>query len=172
MREIKFRGKRIDSNEWVFFSLHDLAMNVGTVRAFGLVRTDTISQYTGLKDKNGLEIYDGDILAYTVLEDRSDGVDGIFEVKWFEQGWYEPFGNSDEYDEYRPWSNPSEDAEVVGNIYQTPEILKADELTKLIAGYEARLQEGGLGLFAEEIIREDLKKARSELDELEKGGDN
>lgn len=49
---------------------------------------------------------------------------------------------------------------------------KRDELTKLIAGYEARLQEGGLGLFAEEIIREDLKKARSELDELEKGGDN
>jgi uncharacterized phage protein (TIGR01671 family) len=65
MREIKFRGKRVDNGEWVYgYYVHsnkDL-IHEGDYGNIWVVIQETVGQFTGLKDENDKEIYEGDIV--------------------------------------------------------------------------------------------------------------
>lgn len=77
-----------------------------------------LEQYTGLKDKNGKEIYEGDVV--------DDGYSNICEIRWSEK--LAGFKAVDEKDGYATnvWL-VSEYGKVIGNVHENPELLKEEK---------------------------------------------
>ena len=135
MREILFRGKRIDNGEWVCGvptkDSHDETVIVESVfecdeylcRGANCLYADpeTVGQYTGLTDKNGTRIFEGDIVAGAVFWQASpkNGVvafkDGSFGLIWYR-------GEVEQFNAFTSMCNIV--YEVIGNVHDNPELLK------------------------------------------------
>lgn len=123
MRDIKFRAWHLD--EKIMLG-HDDACKTPIFTNSWVYRSGDVAlmQYTGLKDKNGVEIYEGDILKVRSLHYEKDiGLD----VVCFEKGCfclrYEYW--SDGLHKWRSIENyDSSDLDVVGNVHQNPGLLR------------------------------------------------
>ena len=152
MREILFRGKALDSkNIWDVgylllvknnYYIHpplssertdvDLEKDISNYNIWVYeVIPDTIGQYTGLKDKNGTKVFEGDIVA---LEDKVKKIEGIIKFGKYYQS---QFGNGLQYGFYIEWIDKPHlrkdliywidaEVEVIGNIHDNPELLGSE----------------------------------------------
>jgi uncharacterized phage protein (TIGR01671 family) len=137
MREILFRGKRKDNGEWAYgFYIRTMAFEYiycydreefsDSVFTYHAIVPETVGQYTGLKDKDGRRIFEGDILRQT------DGiVTHTISVRWCN----ERCGFAYDYtpSRYAPHKGVMtlsmyhfcpEEHEIIGNIHDAPELLK------------------------------------------------
>ncbi len=84
-----------------------------------IIDTKTVGQYTGLQDKNGTKIFEGDILS-AHLDDGYPENETMLEVVWHNNGWYGKNGKFfDDFD-----NGFEKYFEVIGNIHDNPELLQ------------------------------------------------
>lgn len=122
MRTIKFRGKRIDNGEWVYGSYAVIDMksyilfcvksDIEIVNLKYEVNPETVGQFTGLLDKNGKEIYEGDVIEFEIVIVFRNGAFRIDVDDTPLQEWI--------------WKRKRahEETGIIGNIYENPELIK------------------------------------------------
>ena len=122
MREILFRGKQRDNGEWFYGDLIHLNHCV-SIRSKDCARSvvpETVGQYTGLTDKNGRKIFEGDLIRSTETEETAI-------VQWFS-----------EHSAFMIWCKTSNQVgflyeceksiiEVIGNVHDNPELIGGEE---------------------------------------------
>lgn len=112
MREIKFRawdGKSMFNVEQITFNEAIWGCDKGRGVSIVFQPHIILMQFTGLHDKNGKEIYEGDILCWPKYEGKKNQIRWVVEWNNDRAGWTD-------------WS-PRNEAEVIGNIYENPELL-------------------------------------------------
>lgn len=129
MREILFRGKQKENGEWIYggiysnndeyFIINDsLPVNeLGSVCNGVPINPETVGQYTGLKDKNGTMIFEGDVIPYN----EDDSINLIVEWSNDYLGYFVGLGLGETIEQ------PLFDflyPEVIGNIHDNPELIK------------------------------------------------
>lgn len=127
MREILFRGKRVDNGKWVEgnYSI-DVSGRVDILPIDNLVFfeviPETVGQFTGLTDKNGKKIFEGDIAKY---ESK------VYEIKYIEK--YARFAPSNESTVFMVCAFNR--LEVIGNVHDNPELLKEGTPSEKYKGF-------------------------------------
>lgn len=120
MRTIKFRGKSLETDDWVYGFLADgnLICTWDNRRNAHEVLSITVGQFTGLTDKNGKEIYEGDVIRINL----TDGSTTISSVVWNRWGYW----GCDIYINHVVQLGLIDKVriEVVGNIHDNPELIE------------------------------------------------
>ncbi len=130
-REIKFRAKKIDNNELVigyYLPMVDkcrhyiyLALEYLNEHLRIEIDPKTLGQYTGLNDKNGKEIYEGDIVKIT--QETETFFDKVIYDNHLCSFRFEGLSG---YCDFCDWLREGAEFEVVGNIYENPELIGGD----------------------------------------------
>lgn len=139
MREILFRGKRVDNGEWIEGNLYESKMSgcyilipqvkvrqkdgavIGDTFTVHEVAHETVGQFTGLYDKNGKRIFDGDILSERP-DCNKEAYIGYVEWDDKEALWRFRFPDNLEY--FAALGTYSTSYKVIGNIHDNPELLE------------------------------------------------
>ena len=142
MREILFRGKRRDNGDWIYWDmLGHITTHTGKISKYtqktkygesyyyyayqlwNRIDHSTIGQYTGLKDKNGKRIFEGDVV---VLHGRSL-------PRWYHEGQHvvveydgSGFVPLCEYDSDCGDFVIAGECEIIGNVHDNPELMRGD----------------------------------------------
>ena len=142
MREILFRGKSVENGEWVegYYGYTPLKTSIEEVRAedffprawiadrkgFGcFVDPETVGQFTGLTDKNGVKIFEGDIVN---IKEHVSYINGWYKVVYDTRNHYWALKRDPEYSHcyltFSALNGFAEDSEVIGNIFDNPELVE------------------------------------------------
>lgn len=144
MREIKFRGKRRDNQQWIYgLPRHNSAEQIGYICGWmgdnggetyqeHEVVPESVGQFTGLLDKNKKEIYEGDILRIHSPE-NDDGMGENYEYVTveFKNGGFVVEYDFGEFDmttigwAIDMWEANSTTCEIIGNVYENIDILNS-----------------------------------------------
>lgn len=124
-REIIFRGKRIDNGEWtegylfkIWNRTYLLWGMTGDVPNMVEVKPQTVGQFTGLTDKNGKKIFEGDIVKFSHPAFNKSRI-GVISYEMNEAGFVLRYKG-----DYCWIAYIDEFYEVIGNVYDNPELLE------------------------------------------------
>ena len=135
MREILFHGKRTDNGEWVEGDVLQTRYHSGHIEYQIMPQTpvssavpvlpETIGQFTGLTDKNGVRIFEGDICRFKRFNDIHVG-EIVFNVTTasFVMRYQSIVGAYGEKATQKMLLSVCDDIEVIGNIHDNPELME------------------------------------------------
>ena len=135
MREILFHGKRTDNGEWIEGDVLQTKYHSGHIEYQIMPQTpissaypvlpETVGQYTGLSDKNGKRIFEGDICRFKRFNDIHVG-EIVFNVTTasFVMRYQSIVGAYGEKATQKMLLSVCDDIEVIGNIHDNPELLE------------------------------------------------
>ena len=125
MHEVLFRGKEVADGKWIegFYSAEEYNPYSGEVEHIPRIQIigkcvslgvipETVGQYTGLTDKNGVRIFEGDIVDYISSDVIGNPKTGTIIVE-----------DMTDYDTMI-YLNHSDELQIIGNIHDNPELLK------------------------------------------------